>query len=119
MRNVHLLLAFLLVIFHGIFLFRGLYLRNHDLGPRWIDRMARLISHLGLPLITITGITLLGTQKITPLLSLHVMIGLLPFLVILGFTPFLGLKRRIPWLLPSINLALFFLAFVLGWMISH
>jgi hypothetical protein len=105
---VHGVSGILLLTSHGIFLFRGLAMRKTGGRPGNLDRTARFISHFGLPLAIGTGF-LVKTPDATAGFpsSLHLVLGLLPLAAVIGFTPFLPLRRRVPWLLPGINLVLF------------
>jgi hypothetical protein len=103
---IHGVSGILLLTAHGIFLFRGLAMRKTGGRPGNLDRRARFISHFGLPLAIGTGFLAKGGSSgfLTPV---HVVLGLLPLAAIIGLTPFLSFRRRVPWLLPGINLVLF------------
>jgi hypothetical protein len=91
-------------------------MRQTGRGPAALDRAARFLSQLGLPLAVAAGF-LAGTDQESRnavLYALHVLLGLLPLLAILLFTPFPAFRRRLPWLLPLVNLVLLAAALLTG-----
>ena len=101
---VHAVTGIILVIAHGLFLFRGLAMRRNGDSPGSLDKTARFISHFGLPAALFTGfLTEKPPEGIPPI---HIVLGILPVIAIVAFTPFLSLRRRISWLLPALNLIL-------------
>jgi hypothetical protein len=75
-------------------------------SPGNLDRTARFISHFGLPMAIGTGFLVKGGSA-DFLNAAHMVLGVLPLAAVIGFAPFLPLRRRVPWLLPGINLVLF------------
>ena len=116
---IHPGIGVILLAAHAVFFFRARAMRRRDGRPRGLDRAARNISHFGLPLAVASGFltATAGTTDVSAVLVLHIILGLAPLAAILVFTPFLSLKRRIPWLLPAINLALFASAVLTGFLI--
>ncbi len=108
---IHGIAGIILVLSHGIFLFRGLAFRKYGGRPGPMDKIARFISQFGLP-----GVILLGflTQTAQAATAIHIVLGILPIIVIIVFAPFMSFKRRIPWLLPGINLLLLTSAAITG-----
>jgi hypothetical protein len=115
-RIAHLAAALALLTAHGTFLGRGLYLRREGRGPAALDRAARALSQLLLPLTALLG--LLGfPADASRLHLLHLLLGLSPLAaILLVFAGRLALRRRTeaPWLLPALNLALIAAALVSG-----
>ena len=116
MRLLHAGLAVILILAHGTFLFRGLMLRRHGGRPGRLDRTARTLSHIGLPAVVVSGLAAWGIAGKVG--ALHAVLGLLPLATIIAFAPLLTFKRRIPWLLPALNL-LFFVAAALSALIER
>jgi len=123
-RIAHLVTALALLAAHGTFLGRGLYLRRGGRGPAALDRVARTLSQLLLPLCAFLGL-LASTPRSAPgfsvqasrLLLLHLLLGLAPLAaILLVFAGRLVLRRRTeaPWLLPALNLALMAAAMASG-----
>jgi hypothetical protein len=113
---------------HGAFLGRGLYLRRAGRGPGALDRAARSLSQLLLPLCAFLGL-LASTPRFAPgfrpgasrLLVLHLLLGLAPLAaILLVFVGRLILRRRTeaPWLLPALNMALIAAALVSGFAVA-
>jgi len=131
LRIAHLATALALLAAHGTFLARGLYLRCAGRGPAALDRAARTLSQLLLPLCAFLGLLArastpssntprsapgFSAQASRPLL-LHLLLGLSPLAaILLVFAGRLVLRRRTeaPWLLPAINLALIAAALASG-----
>lgn len=113
---IHPGLGVILLIAHSVFLFRALEMRRRGGQPRRLDRAARNISHVGLPLAVITGFIPLtaGRIGVSTMSALHIILGLAPLAAILVFTPLLSFRRRVPWLLPTVTLALFAAAALTG-----
>ena len=115
---LHVAAAGLLLAAHAVFLFRGLRMRRTGRGPRPLDRWARAGSHGLYPLAVATGLALLlgGGAGVPggPMTALHAVLGLAPLAAILAFAFLRPLKRRIPWLLPALNLLLFLAAAISG-----
>jgi hypothetical protein len=114
-RVLHLGAACLLAASHALFLLRGLAIQRGRLTPRGIDRAARALSQLLLPVTAVTGALLLvdSPEALVP----HGLIGLAPLAAIpLVFAARLVLRRRseLPWLLPALNLALIAAALLTG-----
>ena len=116
LRIAHLAAALALLAAHGTFLGRGLYLRRAGRGPTALDRAARTLSQLLLPLTALLGLAgLRGREPRPPLL--HLLLGLSPLAaILLVFAGRLALRRRTeaPWLLPALNLALIAAALITG-----
>ncbi len=111
---IHGITGLILVLAHGTFLFRGLAMRrNGGPSPGPLDKTARFISQFGLPGVILTGF-LAEKTSIGGVPAIHIVLGILPILVIIAFTPFMSFKRRIPWLLPGINLLLLAAAALTG-----
>ncbi len=124
LRIAHLVTALALLVAHGTFLGRGLYLRRAGRGPAALDQVARSLSQLLLPLCAFLGL-LASTPRSAPgfssqasrLLLLHLLLGLAPLAaILLVFAGRLVLRRRseAPWLLPALNLALIAAAMASG-----
>ena len=122
MRQIrHLVSAVVLLLAHGTFFARGLYLRRAGRGPNGIDRAARTLSQLLLPISAFTGL-LIFQARASRLLLLHLLLGLAPLAaIILVFVGRLALRRRTeaPWLLPAVNLALIGAALVTGFALGR
>jgi len=121
LRTLHLVTAVALLASHGAFFGRGLYLRRAGRGPAALDRAARSVSQLLLPITAFIG--LLGFRSVPPsrTLLLHLILGLSPLAaVILVLVGRIVLRRRTeaPWLLPAINLALIAAAMASGFALS-
>ena len=123
-RIAHLVTALALLAAHGTFLGRGLYLRRGGRGPAALDRVARTLSQLLLPLCAFLGL-LASTPRSASGFSvqasrlplLHLLLGLAPLAaILLVFAGRLVLRRRTeaPWLLPALNLALMAAAMASG-----
>ena len=115
-RIAHLVTALTLLAAHGAFLGRGLYLRRAARGPAALDRVARTLSQLLLPISAFLGLLAFPAQASRPLL-LHLLLGLAPLAaILLVFAGRLVLRRRTeaPWLLPAINLVLIAAALASG-----
>jgi hypothetical protein len=108
---IHGIAGIILVAAHGFFLFRGLAFRKNGGRPGPPDKAARFISQFGLPLVILLGFL---TQTAEAVPGIHIVTGILPIIVIIAFTPFMSFKRRIPWLLPGINLVLLAAAALTG-----
>jgi hypothetical protein len=91
LRIAHLAAALALLAAHATFLGRGLYLHRVGRGPSALDRAARSLSQLLLPLTALLGILLVFVGRLV-------------------------LRRRTeaPWLLPALNLALIVAALATG-----
>jgi hypothetical protein len=127
-RTAHLVAALALLLAHGTFLGRGLYLRRAGRGPAALDRVARSLSQLLLPVCAFLGL-LASTPRSAPafrpqasrLLLLHLLLGLAPLAaILLVFVGRMILRRRneAPWLLPALNLALIAAALASGFAAS-
>jgi hypothetical protein len=119
-RIAHLVTALALLAAHGTFLGRGLYLRRAGRGPAALDRVARTLSQLLLPLCALLGLLGFPAPASRPLL-LHLLLGLAPLAaILLVFVGRLALRRRTeaPWLLPALNLALIAAAMASGFAAS-
>ncbi len=115
-RIAHLVTALALLAAHGIFLGRGLYLRRAGRGPAALDRVARTLSQLLLPLCAFLGLLGFSVQA-SRLLLLHLLLGLVPLAaILLVFAGRMILRRRTeaPWLLPALNLVLIAAAMASG-----
>ena len=116
LRIAHLAAALALLAAHGTFLVRGIYLRRVGRGPAGLDRAARTLSQLLLPMTALLGLAVLRGRESRPLL-LHLLLGLSPLAaILLVFAGRLALRRRTeaPWLLPALNLALIAAALATG-----
>jgi hypothetical protein len=119
-RIAHLVTALALLAAHGTFLGRGLYLRRAGHGPAALDRVARTLSQLLLPLCAFLGLLGFPAPASRPLL-LHLLLGLAPLAaILLVFVGRLILRRRTeaPWLLPALNLGLIAAAMASGFAAS-
>jgi hypothetical protein len=117
LRLVHLGSAVALLAAHAVFFFRGLYIDRGASEPKRLDRAARSLAQLLLPLTALTGLLrLIATGR--PLLP-HGLIGLLPVAAIpLVFVLRLALGKRrwLPWLLPALNMVLIIGAMATGFL---
>ena len=116
LRILHLVTALALLAAHGAFLGRGLYLRRAGRGPAALDRVARTLSQLLLPICAFLGLLGFRSRESRPLL-LHLLLGLAPLAaILLVFAGRVVLRRRTeaPWLLPTLNLALIAAALASG-----
>jgi hypothetical protein len=114
LRIAHLAAALALLAAHATFLGRGLYLHRVGRGPSALDRAARSLSQLLLPLTALLGLVGLRGREPRPL---HLLLGLSPLAaILLVFVGRLVLRRRTeaPWLLPALNLALIVVALATG-----
>ena len=114
LRIPHLAAALALLAAHATFLGRGLYLRRAGRRPSALDRAARSLSQLLLPLTALLGLVGLRGRHPPPL---HLLLGLSPLAaILLLFVGRLVLRRRTeaPWLLPALNLALMAAAMASG-----
>jgi hypothetical protein len=128
LRIAHLVSALALLAAHGAFLGRGLYLRRAGRGPAALDRVARSLSQLLLPLCAFLGLLASTPRSATGLRSsasrllvLHLLLGLAPLAaILLVFAGRLILRRRTeaPWLLPALNMALIAAALVSGFAVA-
>jgi len=117
LRIVHLASAVLLLLAHGAVLFRGLHLRRTGRGPAAIDRAARTLSQLLLPLTALIGLLLYRTREPRPLLLSHLLLGRAPLAAILLVSAgrlLLRKRTEAPWLLPALTLALLGAALATG-----
>ena len=115
LKILHLGSASLLLIYHCTFLFRALKIIRKGLKPKKLDRLARNLSQMMLPVSVITGLFFLVHRGYS--FSLHPSMGILPLVAIpLVFTGRILLKkiRELPWLLPMINLTLIISAVLTG-----
>ncbi|MCK5735301.1 MAG: hypothetical protein KAH21_02440 [Spirochaetaceae bacterium] len=112
---IHGIAGILLVLSHSLFLFRGLSFRKYGGKPGRLDKIARFISQFGLPGVIFLGFLSekAGVTSRAPS-AIHIVLGILPIIVIIAFTPFMAFKRRIPWLLPGINLVILAAAALTG-----
>jgi len=116
LRILHLATALALLAAHGTFLGRGLYLRRAGRSPAAVDRVARTLSQLLLPICAFLGLLGFRSRESRPLL-LHLLLGLAPLAaILLVFAGRVVLRRRTeaPWLLPALNLALIAAALASG-----
>lgn len=117
LQIVHLASAVLLLLAHGAFFFHGLHLRRSGRGPAAIDRAARTLSQLLLPVTALIGLLLFRTRESRPLLLSHLFLGLAPLAAILLVSVgrlLLRKRTEAPWLLPALNLALIAAALATG-----
>ena len=121
LRLLHLGCGAVLIVSHGYFLIHGLVLRRQGRRPGRLDKLARTLSHLGLPAVLATGAAMMadGPRGPAGMYALHILLGILPIVLIIFFTPLLSLKRRIPWLLPTLNGVLFLGAGVVGLLLGR
>lgn len=113
---VHALTGTILVFGHALFLFRGLAMRRYGMKPGRLDKVARFISHFGIPAALLTGF--LTSEFGAGNYPLHVVLGVAPIITIIAFTPFLAFRRKIPWLLPGLNLVFLAAAALSGILLS-
>ena len=116
---LHAVIGVLLASAHGVFLIRGLRLRRRGESPGTVDRIARGISHVFLPLAVLTGFVAgsRGSLSPRPAAGYHIVLGVAPAAAIIVFAFLRPLKKRIPWLLPGLNALLFTAAVMTGlWM---
>jgi hypothetical protein len=126
LRVVHAASAGVLFAAHIAFLARGLAIESGRIKPGRLDRLARSLSQLLLPVTALSGLILRlaqsrpaeGAAAGSPPLSLvHLLLGLAPLAAIpLFFFARIALKRRrqAPWLLPVVNLILLIAALGTG-----
>lgn len=107
---IHLTSAILLIISHGIFLSRSIFLLKRGKGPTLPDRIFMNLSQVLLPISILTGLLNLP-QKTIPVS--HTVLGLSPiiFMFILRKK---SIRRSHPLLLPLINGILLAAAFISG-----
>lgn len=115
MKLIHQASAIILLLSHILFLSRGFWLIVTKEKPEKIDHTARGLSHLFLPIAIISGfLAVLGFSGIR---GNHL---IFPLLVIAAtFMHFFLRKiilksKKLPWLLPVINLFLYIGAFLTG-----
>lgn len=116
LRALHLAGASILLVSHGVFFFRGLYIGRTGKGPKRLDRIARGLAQAFLPVTAFTGL-LAFIAKVNRSFLPHPLVGLLPLLVIpVVFAGRLLLKKKTqaPWLLPALNLGLILAALITG-----
>ena len=116
---IHSIAGCVLLVSHALFFFRALAMRRKGTGPERIDRIARSISHWGLPLVAAVGIAAMGQSNgssESTVRIVHILLGFSPVLAIMIFTVMRPVKIRVPWLLPLINLVLFVLATLSGFL---
>lgn len=121
LRVLHAACAAALLIAHIAFFARGLSIESGRIKPARLDRLARRLSQLLLPVAALSGLVARlaaagaagsagGSQAGVPALSLlHLLLGLAPLAAIpVVFFGRLALKKRrqAPWLLPAVNLIL-------------
>jgi hypothetical protein len=116
LRFLHPAAAVVLLLAHATFFIRGLYLRRTGGSPEPIDRLARTLAQVLLPLTALTGLAryfLRGGGSFVP----HPLLGLAPLAAVpLVSAARIVLHRRTeaPWLLPALNLALIAAALATG-----
>jgi hypothetical protein len=115
-RFLHPAAAVVLLLAHGTFFFRGLYLRRTGKSPESIDRLARALAQVLLPVTVLIGLVRYfqrGGGAFVP----HPLLGLAPLaaLPLVGAARFL-LRRPTdaPWVLPAVNLVLIAAALATG-----
>lgn len=116
LRALHLAAAGVLLLAHGTFFFRGLYLRRAGGSPGPLDRVARTLAQVLLLLTPLTGLALYLRPGRGPFLP-HPALGLAPLAAVpLVSAGRILLRRRTeaPWLLPALNLALIAAALATG-----
>ena len=123
---LHAACAALLLAAHCAFLLRGLAIESGRIKPGKLDRLARSLSQLLLPVTALSGLILRLTVSAgqsgaaagaSTLSLLHLLMGLAPLAAIpLVFFGRLALHRRrqAPWLLPVVNLILLCAAVATG-----
>ena len=112
LNTLHAASAGLLIVSHLTFLLRAIALRRKKLSPRKIDILARNLSQIMLAITVITGLILYISGKGNHSFFPHPLSGLLPLLAIPAVNAgriIAAKRRKIPWLLPFLNLA-----FILG-----
>jgi hypothetical protein len=120
-RIAHLATALALLAAHSTFLARGLYLRRAGRGPETLDRAARSLSQLLLPLCAFLGLIGFPTRA-SQSLRLHLLLGLSPLAAILLVSAgrlILRQRTEAPWLLPALNLALIAGALASGFAVAR
>jgi hypothetical protein len=118
LRVLHAACAVVLFAAHCAFLLRGLSIESRRIEPGRLDRLARGLSQLLLPVTALSGLILRlpaikaesGIAAVAPKISLlHLLLGLAPLaaipLVFFGRLV-LNKRRQAPWLLPVVNLIL-------------
>jgi hypothetical protein len=116
LRFLHSAAAVVLLLAHGTFFFRGLYLRRTGKSPEAIDRLARTLSQFLLPVTVLIGLVWYfrrGGGAFVP----HPLLGLAPLAAVPLAAAARFLLRRpteAPWLLPALNLALIAAALATG-----
>lgn len=126
LRVLHTACAAVLFAVHCAFLLRGLAIESGRIKPGKLDRLARSLSQLLLPVTALSGLILRlrvgatesGSAVGAPTVSLfHLLLGLAPLAAIpLVFFGRLALnkRRQAPWLLPVVNLILLCAAVATG-----
>ena len=117
LRTLHLVAAAVLLASHGTFFGRGLYLARAKRSPEALDRAARSVSQLLLPITAFIGLLGFRAAPQSRTLLLHLLLGLSPLAAIILVTVGRIVFRRrteAPWLLPAINLALMAAAMASG-----
>jgi hypothetical protein len=115
---LHTAFAVVLLAAHAAFMFRGLAIEAGRVTPGKLDRLARSLSQVLLPVTALSGLILRltgsesggGSTGSAPCFSLlHLLLGLAPLaaipLVFFGRV-LLKKRRQAPWLLPAVNLIL-------------
>ena len=113
--EIHLVLAVLLVISHSVFFFRGIFITRKSIKPVLIDKLARFLSHLLLPVTVLSGIPALSAANRT--LFPHLFFGILPVVsvpVVQLFRIAVKKRKELPWILPLLNLVLIIAALFTG-----
>lgn len=126
LKVLHAACAVVLFAAHCGFLLRGLAIESGRIKPGKLDRLARSLSQLLLPVTALSGLILRltvsaaesGAAVAAPTVSLlHLLLGLAPLAAIpLVFFGRLALnkRRQAPWLLPVVNLILLSAAVATG-----
>jgi hypothetical protein len=114
---LHAACAVVLFVAHGAFMFRGLAIESSRITPGKLDRMARSLSQVLLPVTALSGLILMLAGSSPSPSLLHLLLGLAPLaaipLVFFGRV-LLKKRRQAPWLLPAVNLILLSAALATG-----
>jgi hypothetical protein len=123
---LHVGCAAVLITAHGAFLVRGLAIESGRIKPGSLDRLARSLSQVMLPVTALSGLILRLSGRVAgggpaagaPNLSLlHLLLGLAALAaipVVFAGRMILNRRREAPWLLPVVNLILLSAAIATG-----
>jgi hypothetical protein len=99
-RYLHLFCASLLLLSHGTFLSRSIFLLRSGGRPARLDRLALHLSQILIPFTILTG--LFNTAEWNPLFVLHISAGLSPLPLFFLFRK-KSFRKKHPLFLPGMN----------------